>query len=92
MQILFAATVDVHTAQTSSIESHPRKSRFSSQPRLDQPIIPNQRKKKNQKSEKKKKKMKEEREENEEINRLAGLLSSFRPVETAASAEYIGFI
>lgn len=53
MQILFAATVDVHTAQTSSIESHPRKSRFSSQPRLDQPIIPNQRKKKNQKSEKK---------------------------------------
>lgn len=40
----------------------------------------------------KKKKMKEEREENEEINRLAGLLSSFRPVETAVSAEYIGFI
>lgn len=91
MQILFAATVDVHTAQTSSIESHPHKSRFPSQPRLDQPIIPNQRKKKNQKA-KKKKKMKEEREENEEINRLAGLLSSFRPVETAASAEYIGFI
>lgn len=54
MQILFAATVDVHTAQTSSIESHPRKSRFSSQPRLYQPIIPNQRKKKNQKSEKEK--------------------------------------
>lgn len=56
MQILFAATVDVHTAQTSSIESHPHKSRFSSQPRLDQLIIPNQRKKKNQKSEKKKRK------------------------------------
>lgn len=56
MQILFAATADVHTAQTSSIESHPHKSRFSSQPRLDQLIIPNQRKKKNQKSEKKKRK------------------------------------
>ena len=91
MQILFAATVGVRTAQTSSIESHPHESRFSPQPRLDQPIIPNQRKKKNQKA-KKKKEEEEEREENEEINRLAGLLSSFRPVETAASAEYIGFI
>lgn len=88
MQILFAATVGVRTAQTSSIESHLHESRFSPQPRLDQPIIPNQRKKKNQKAKKKE----EEREENEEINRLAGLLSSFRPVETAASAEYIGFI
>ena len=58
MQILFAATVGVRTAQTSSIESHPHESRFSPQPRLDQPIIPNQRKKKNQKAKKKKKKKK----------------------------------
>lgn len=92
MQILFAATVDVQAAQTSSIESRPHNSRFSPQPRLDQPLFPiNVNHQKNQKAKRKKEK-KEEREENEEINRSAGLLSSFRPVETAASAEYIGFI
>lgn len=89
MQILFAATVDVQAAQTSSIESRPHNSRFSPQPRLDQPLFPINVRKRTKKQQKKKK---EEREENEEINRSAGLLSSFRPVETAASAEYIGFI
>lgn len=61
MQILFAATVGVRTAQTSSIESHPHESRFSPQPRLDQPIIPNQRKKKNQKAKKKRRRRRRKR-------------------------------
>ena len=56
------------------------------------PLFPINVRKRTKKQKKKEEEEEEEREENEEINRLAGLLSSFRPVETAASAEYIGFI